>query len=383
MTMPTSPEAVTSRGADSIVSEKPRTGHREREPTELVIGLVNNMPDGAFRATEDQFVSLLSSAATTNVTVRLRLFTLPDVPRPTAGQAEIAERYENIDQLWGSRLDGLIVSGTEPRASALTEEPYWESLTKLVDWAGCHTISTIWSCLAAHAAVLHLDRIEREPFPAKLSGIFECGKASDHILIGHRATPWAVPHSRHNGLSEDALIAKGYEILSRSPKTGPDIFAKTGQSLFLFLQGHPEYDLGALLQEYRRDVGRFLCGKRAQYPEMPYGYFDRPTEAIFSTFRERAVRNPSAEMFAQFPAISREALSHKWREAAIHLYGDWLSFLQAHKASTSKAGERDQPVEKPNAVDNILYLTPSTPVHAESSDKNSEPEVEKCDRLTG
>jgi homoserine O-succinyltransferase/O-acetyltransferase len=192
-----------------------------------------------------------------------------------------------------------------------------------------------------------------------------------------------VPHSRHNGLSEEVLIAKGYEILSRSPKTGPDIFAKAGQSLFLFLQGHPEYDLGALLQEYRRDVGRFLCGKRPQYPEIPYGYFDSPTEAIFSTFRERAVRNPSAEMFAQFPTISREALSHRWREAAIHLYSDWLSFLQTHKVSTSKIGKQDQPAETPGAIDNILYLTPSTPVHAENSHKSSELEVEKCDCLTG
>jgi hypothetical protein len=54
------------------------------------------------------------------------------------------------------------------------------------------------------------------------------------------------------------VVAAGYDILTRSPDMGVDMFAKRQRSLFVLLQGHPEYDPTTLLREYRRDVGRFL-----------------------------------------------------------------------------------------------------------------------------
>ena len=65
--------------------------------------------------------------------------------------------------MWDTRLDGLIVTGTEPKSKNLDDEPYWAALPQVIDWAREHTHSTIWSCLAAHAAVLHTDGIERRP----------------------------------------------------------------------------------------------------------------------------------------------------------------------------------------------------------------------------
>ena len=63
-------------------------------------------------------------------------------------------------------MDALIITGAEPRAEAICdEEPYWPALTRLIDWAEIGTISTLFSCLAAHAAVLHLDGIKRRPLP--------------------------------------------------------------------------------------------------------------------------------------------------------------------------------------------------------------------------
>ena len=104
----------------------------------LVIGLVNNMPDGALKATERQFHDLLAAAAG-NSRWRLRRFSLPEAARSEATQAYINENYEKFDALWSSRLDGLIVTGTEPRTPALANEPYWGTLTRLVDWAEQHT----------------------------------------------------------------------------------------------------------------------------------------------------------------------------------------------------------------------------------------------------
>ncbi len=51
--------------------------------------------------------------------VRLRHFSLPELARAQAAQSHINQHYEDLGELWSSRLDGLIVTGTEPRAAAL------------------------------------------------------------------------------------------------------------------------------------------------------------------------------------------------------------------------------------------------------------------------
>src|ERR1700730_2710152 len=142
------------------------------------IGLISNMPDGALQATERQFVALLDSAAE-GVMVRLSIYALPDVPRNEWGRNHVNRFYSTIQNLWDSQLDGLIVTGTEPRAPNLTDEPYWESLTRILEWAEHNTHSTVWSCLAAHAALLHMDGIGRRRLSEKLFGLFPLARASD------------------------------------------------------------------------------------------------------------------------------------------------------------------------------------------------------------
>jgi homoserine O-succinyltransferase/O-acetyltransferase len=291
----------------------------------VVIGLVNNMPDAALRSTERQFRALLSGASC-KVAVRLRLFSLPELPRSEIGRSHINQYYEDISELWASQLDGLIVTGTEPRAPTLTDEPYWHALTKLVDWAQDHTLSTIWSCLAAHAAVLHLDGIVRRALGEKLVGVFDCVRAAEHAILFDVPPRWQVPHSRYNDLPEDGLLSRGYLVLSRSVETGVDMFAAERESLFLFLQGHLEYDPEALYREYRRDAGRYISGKTNSYPELPRGYFDADTTAAFAAFREQALRNPNIELLSSFPA-AEEKLGHGWGEPAMCVYSNWLSYL--------------------------------------------------------
>lgn len=299
----------------------------------LVIGLVNNMPDAELDSTEKQFRELLDTASC-GLPIRLRLFAVPEVPRSDAGRARILERYSDVAALANEHLDGLIVTGTEPRARSLVEEPFWPRLTSLVDWAQEHTRSTIWSCLAAHMAVLYLDGIERRPYPHKLSGIFACEKAADHASVAGRPSYWFAPHSRHNGIPEDKLVARGYRILSRSPEAGPDTFLRQNRSLFLFVQGHPEYDRHALHREYRRDVRRFLRGQSERYPEIPVQYFDAGTTRLLEEFRELALRKRSADLIDQLPAISDAAIVHSWHEGAIALYRGWLTYLYAERSQT-------------------------------------------------
>jgi homoserine O-succinyltransferase len=298
----------------------------------IVIGLVNNMPDAALRTTERQFDELLT-AASFNFVVHLRLLSLPEVPRSEAGRAHVDQHYEDIRQLWESRLDGLIVTGTEPHTPDLADEPYWSALTKLIDWAEDHTISTVWSCLAAHAAVFHTDGIGRRPLRKKLSGVFDCNKVTDHTILDGVPSRWRLPHSRYNELPEEALASRGYQILSRSPEVGADMFVKERKSQFIFFQGHPEYDPGALLREYRRDVGRFLAGERDCYPEIPRGYFDEDLEAAFAAFRERAMQNRGIDLLLSFPVDeAKRKLTHPWGVPAARMYANWFSYLVEQKS---------------------------------------------------
>src|SRR5947209_18278102 len=109
----------------------------ESDANRLTIGLVNNMPDAALRATERQFVALLGAAAD-GLLVRLKLYALPDVLRTEWGRRHLSRFYAGTSELWDSHLDGLIVTGTEPRSPNLTDEPYWDSLTPVLEWADTH-----------------------------------------------------------------------------------------------------------------------------------------------------------------------------------------------------------------------------------------------------
>lgn len=304
----------------------------------IVIGLVNNMPDAAVQRTEGQFRELLA-AGPLGQRVRLKLFFLPEVPRSDAIRSHFRLHYQDISQRADTWIDGLIVTGAEPKALKLEDEPYWSSLTWLVDWAAEHTASTVWSCLAAHAAVLHMDGIERHPFGSKLSGVFECRKVSDHPLLTDFPEQWRLPHSRYNGLPEAVLDGMGYLCLSASAEAGADVFVKQRQSLFVFLQGHPEYDAGALFREYRRDVGRFLSGHYDAFPASPRGYFDIETESALREFRRRAEQNPHRDLLQDLPAaLSQGSFTQCWREPAALLFRNWLAYVmtcRSHAASTS------------------------------------------------
>jgi homoserine O-succinyltransferase len=203
---------------------------------------------------------------------------------------------------------------------------YWPSLARLVDWANETATPTIWSCLAAHAAVLHLDGIERTRLGEKISGVFRCAKSGDHPLASGLPSSWRIPHSRHNTLDAARLTAAGYELVSCSDDAGADTFILRRRTTFVFFQGHPEYDAGALFREYRRDVGRFLAGTLDRYPEMPRGYFDEEMTRALMAFRTVAHRLRSRELLDEFPGTDAgKSPAHVWRDSAVRLYANWLA----------------------------------------------------------
>ena len=295
----------------------------------ITIGLVNNMPDAALAATERQFRRLIDGAAGGR-DVRLKLFSIPEIVRGDAARAAMAATYASTAALPTSGVDALIVTGAEPIAADLRDEPYWNSLAALVDWAERNTVSTLWSCLAAHAAVLHLDGIARRPLPAKWSGVFAVGKAARHPLLARQPETLLVPHSRLNGLDEAELAAKGYTVLTRSDRIGVDAFVRDRASLFIFLQGHPEYDADSIALEYRRDVRRFLRGERAGHPAIPVGYFEPETEQALADLAVDTVRHPQMAVVSTLGKLINSAppVQH-WAPSTARLYRNWLDLIAA------------------------------------------------------
>jgi homoserine O-succinyltransferase len=330
--IPERPQALdraSSVTARAMRRKAPRRRHGA-DPRYMDIGLINNMPDAALDATEQQFRSLLTAAAD-GLDVRLTLYTLPEVPRTDFGRRQVS-RYAPLTSLWTTHHDGLIVTGTEPRAADLRDEPFWGSLTRVLEWAENHTYSTILSCLAAHAGILHLDGIARRPLDDKRFGVFECVRVADHPLTAATPARLQMPHSRWNEIPEQALLACGYRVLTRSADAGVDAFVKQRNSLFVFFQGHPEYDAVTLLLEYRRDIGRYLRGERDTYPLMPQGYFDDQTVSALIALQERALSDRREELLADFPtAVAVAKVSNTWRATGESLYRNWLRFISTEK----------------------------------------------------
>jgi homoserine O-succinyltransferase len=297
----------------------------------LKIGLLNNMPDAAMASTERQFSALLQ-VATEGMPVTLKLFALAGVARGDAAKTHMMGRYQAAETIADAELDGLIVTGAEPRAPELEQEPYWPALTRVIDWSHETGMPTIWSCLAAHAAVQHLSRVRRQPLPAKLSGVFESLPAREDPLLEGTGVSLITPHSRQNGLVEEDLVEKGYRVLTHSGAVGVDAFVKRGGGLSLFFQGHPEYDADTLKREYVRDIGRFLNGRRPHHPGTPVGYFEPQVEAALAELADYARRRPDPKLAPYYAAILAKASpSRTWRGSSVRIYRNWLAHVAEAK----------------------------------------------------
>jgi homoserine O-succinyltransferase/O-acetyltransferase len=285
------------------------------------------MPDTALQGVERQFMALLAATGSDHSVIVIP-FAFPEILRNDWGRKYVEEHYFDIGELWESDLDALIVTGAEPRTQSLRNETYWPRLAEVLDWAHEREKSLVLSCLAAHAAVLHLDGIPREPLSDKRFGVY------GHEVVGGPLFTWdmtprlKIPHSRWNDLPAGALAAAGYQILTQSPEAGVDCFVKSQSRLWLFFQGHPEYESDSLLKEYHRDVRRFLTRERETYPGLPNDYFTPKIADLLAKFRERAIASRDEALMVDFPLVHAiSAPVNTWRQSAAAIYRNWLDYL--------------------------------------------------------
>ena len=293
----------------------------------LTCALVNNMPDGAFDATERQYLGLLEEGSGSDA-IEVRRYTMLGVPRGEQTSTRIGEQYLSLTDIYLDPPDLLIVTGSNPIEARIQDELYWADLVELLSWAREHVRSMLLSCLSAHAALTVFDDIARIRLPTKCTGVF-----SQHVDVSQPLTVGLepeilLPHSRWNSVPREALEHAGYDVVIHSETTGWGVASREedGRQLVL-VQGHPEYDPSSLLREYRRDAERFVHHERDDSPYLPYhcvspedwGLLERTHHEIIEGERDPPLidRYPFDEVGARAP--------WPWRSMAKCFYANWLT----------------------------------------------------------
>ncbi|MGA3149845.1 MAG: homoserine O-succinyltransferase [Acidimicrobiales bacterium] len=303
----------------------PGPPHDGTLPARWVCAFVNNMPDGAFDATERQYLELLEAGSGDEV-VEVRRFTMPDVPRGDRTAARIAEEYLPFETVREGPPDLLIVTGSNPLAPRIEDEPYWEDLAALLSWGREHIPSMLLSCLSAHAALVVFDGIERTTLDTKCTGVFP-QRALPHPLADGLGPPLVLPHSRLNTVGVDQVVAAGYEVVLQSDAVGWSVVTKaTGRCRVVLVQGHPEYDPSSLLREYHRDARRYVLHERDDVPCLPLCCVAPGDWEQLRLLHQRIVAERDPELVESFPFDEvGDRAEWPWRDAAVGLYTNWMA----------------------------------------------------------
>lgn len=293
----------------------------------LTCALVNNMPDGAFDATERQFVSLLDEATGQDL-VEVRRYTMVGVPRGERTAKRIANEYFSLADIYIDPPDLLIVTGSNPIEDRIDDELYWADLVELLSWAREHVDSTLLSCLAAHAALAVFDGIPRTRLLDKCTGVFPQSVDEIHALTRDIGAEIVLPHSRWNSAPRDELEHAGFDVSIYSDATGWGLASRVEDDRQLVLvQGHPEYDPSSLLREYRRDATRYVNGERDDPPPLPLncvGPEDWENLVQLHRHLTEVSRDPRVLDNFAFDDVGARA-PWTWRATATRLYSNWLS----------------------------------------------------------
>ncbi|MFO7542794.1 MAG: homoserine O-succinyltransferase [Thiobacillus sp.] len=305
---------------DGMVVHTPERAANQ-EIRELHVGLLNMMPDAALEATERQFYRLVG-ASNPIAQFYMHPFTLPTLPRGEAGRAHVEQYYETFDAIREAGLDALIITGANVSHPNLADEPFWQPLIEVIDWAWDNVTSTLCSCLATHAVMQFRHGQTRVKQPRKIWGVFE-HRVTDksHPLVATINTRFDVPHSRWNDVSPAQFAAAGVKVLAESAEAGVHL-AVSGDGLrTVFFQGHPEYDTVSLLKEYKRDLLLAAAGKLLAFPPFPAHYFNRQAQAVLT---ELGSRMQAGETLAFPEKLLLPLLDNTWHDTAEAVVGNWI-----------------------------------------------------------
>jgi len=292
----------------------------------LRVGLLNLMPDAALQATERQFLRLVEAFGR-SANIHIFPFSVDPGDRADIALAHIKAYYTDFSRIQNEGLDALIITGANPAQADITEEPFWQPLLEIIDWAQEHVRSTLCSCLATHAVLQHHHGERRRELPQRQWGVYEHEiLIPEHPLLAGLSTPVSAPHSHRFSVSREAMEAAGLTVLINSADAGVHLAVSSGSQRFVLFQGHPEYDAISLLKEYKREVQRFLLGNLQGYPPFPEHYFnDAAIQRLDVYQRQLTECDFEQSTLPVFPeAELTGSCADTWGQAGRTIYRNWL-----------------------------------------------------------
>ncbi|CAK0739350.1 Homoserine O-succinyltransferase [Gammaproteobacteria bacterium] len=301
----------------------------QQDIRELHVGLCNMMPDAALEATERQFFRLVGQS---NPIAQFYVhpFTIDALPRGESAKKHIFNFYEPFSKIREDGLDALIITGANVTCQNLSQEPFWDPLIEVIQWARQNVTSTLCSCLATHAVLQFFYDQCRIPMQKKRWGVYSHRVLDKrHPLVKDINTRFDVPHSRWNDISRKQFETAGLHILAESEEVGVHLAVSPDRLNMVFFQGHPEYDTISLLKEYKRDVMLYSSGKRDEYPLFPEHYFKLKECAILEEYRDRLISTKNAgDPIPPFPVHWVDhRLDNTWHDTAEAVVGNWMGCI--------------------------------------------------------
>ena len=298
---------------------------------DLEVAFVNNMPRSAFAAAERQFLGLVAETSPVPVTCKRFQLSGHDVDfsaGPPSG-------YLDVEDIYATTPDAVIVTGGAPHTGPTESEPSWEEMARILDWACSTATVVVASCLAAHAALALFDGIDRRRLHQKQTGVLLQAVRSHTLLTEGLPVKLHVPQSRFNDVPTELIESSGYQVHLASVHFGWTIASKrVGRCELVLMQGHPEYDASSLLFEYRRDVRHWLENARGDLPRLPTGCAAPVDMRRLEDFHSAIVANAPVE-YPDFEVIARRATA-SWRPHARRIYRNWMG-ITTSKVSSSVA----------------------------------------------
>jgi len=311
---------------------------------ELHVGLLNMMPDAALIATEMQFMRLVGNC---NQIAQFFVhpFSVDGLPRSEESQSYIEEYYHTFTEIQAMGLDALVITGANVSNPSLDQEPFWEPLQQVTQWAQQQKIPVLCSCLSTHALVQALYHVHRELMPKKLWGVYSHHVMNpEHPLLHDINSRFDVPHSRFNAIHREQLESAGLTVLCESEEAGVHLAVSPDQFSLVFFQGHPEYDTHSLLKEYKREVNLFIAGEREDYPPFPEHYFNEEAQGVANHYHEHVLDAlKTGKTPLRFPESRIEPLlDNTWRDTAKAIVNNWLGMVYEH-ADYDQVRKRKRP----------------------------------------
>lgn len=229
---------------------------------QLKIAVLNLMPDK--ESTELQLLRLLSNSPLQIEVTFIRLVTHQYKNTPAS---YLLNNYQPFYQIENKYFDGLIITGAPVEKLEYEDVDYWGELSAIFEWAALHVTSTLYLCWAAQAGLYYHYGVRKSELDKKLSGVFShtITDPQSELMRGIDKNFYA-PHSRYTGLNKDDILSNDdLTIIAESDQTG--VYIITDNKGNVFVNGHPEYDLYRLSEEYIRDTDKGLS------PDVPKNYF--------------------------------------------------------------------------------------------------------------